>query len=141
MWAVIITLHHQEILSNKDRTSNLKSYGPGYCWDDISYPTSFNDIRTWEHKNRVRVNILRWDGSFYPIKNEGDNDYPKRINLLQLTNDSDSHYIVLPTLIVSFLVVNSDGHQKSIALVASECLRRFLSEMITMKFAEPTQIP
>ena len=128
VWEAISALHHNEIPRNKGPISRLKPYLFKYNWSDLDYPTSYSSIKAWEVSNRIRVNIISWEQEFYMIKNDGDNDYPIMINLLQIFDGSISHYAAITDL--NHLLssqINSDRHRK---FHCSNCLRIFVTEEV-----------
>ena len=52
-------LHHQsDKAKSGDRVGVLKKVDDKYNWENVSFPTSFDDILTFESKNSICINIF-----------------------------------------------------------------------------------
>ena len=71
-----------------------------YNWEDVSFPTTFDDITTFETNNRVCVNIFAHDetkNQINPVR-LGHIPYIKNdnINLLLVKDEAESgHYLYI----------------------------------------------
>lgn len=68
-------------------------------FSDITFPLKLKDIKTFEQKNNISVNVFGVDdreivGPYYLTKGEKTN----HINLLLMTNEDKSHYILIRNL-------------------------------------------
>ena len=61
-WAIIASLHNLEIKSHPNKISNLKKFEANYDWSDLSFPTSLKEIRKFEFRNGISVNVLGLEG-------------------------------------------------------------------------------
>ena len=58
-WAVIASLHHEEIGRDPQRISKLKPYANRYNWNGLKFPVSVDQIKKFEKKNlKIAVNVL-----------------------------------------------------------------------------------
>ena len=57
-WAVIAAMKWEEIGRDHQRISKLKRYENDFDWDGIGFPVSFRDIKRFESRNEITINIL-----------------------------------------------------------------------------------
>ena len=58
-YAIIASLHHQEIERNIQRISKLKPFINNYTWKDIEFPSHSKDWKKFEQNNKTfALNIL-----------------------------------------------------------------------------------
>ena len=58
-WAVIASLHHEEIDSHPERVINLQHYECQHNWRDLEFPVAINKIGKFEKNNAdIAVNVL-----------------------------------------------------------------------------------
>ena len=57
-WAVLAASKWEEINTNPERISKLKKFGKDFDWSGIEFPVSVKDIRKFEAKNRISINLL-----------------------------------------------------------------------------------
>ena len=57
-WAAIAAMKWEEIDRDHQRISKLKRYKDDFDWDGIKFPTSFRDIKRFESRNEITINIL-----------------------------------------------------------------------------------
>ena len=58
-WAVIASLHHQDIGKNPDRISPFRRYEDQYNWRGLQFPVAINKIDKFEKNNEdIAVNVL-----------------------------------------------------------------------------------
>ena len=71
-WAVIAALKWREIERNAQRISNLRRQDD-LDWDGINFPVSTRDIKRFESKNGISVNMSALDGKTPYICRKGGN--------------------------------------------------------------------
>ena len=117
MQAVLASLHKHEIRAHPERISVVRKFVDNYDWTDTEFSIEPNEIRMWESKNNIRVNILGYqDEQIHIMKNDADNPrFTKTVNLMLRTDEDTSHYIAITDIekLLSFMV-NKDGHRKFI---------------------------
>ena len=55
---MIAALHNSEIKSQPERISNLRKFVSMYDWSDTSFPTSLKDIKKFEFRNSISINVM-----------------------------------------------------------------------------------
>ena len=58
-WAVIAAMRWEEIDRDHQRISKLRRYEDNFDWDGIKFPASFRDIRKFESRNEITINIRK----------------------------------------------------------------------------------
>ena len=121
MQGVLASLHKGEIHACPERISVFRKFTDNYDWSDITFPIQPKDIRLWESKNKIRVNILDYDvPEIYITKNDDLSEYTQTVSLLLISDENSSHYITITDIekLLSF-DINRDGHLK---FICSNCL-------------------
>ena len=95
-WAVIAALKWREIERNVQRVSKLKRYDD-LDWDGINFPVSTRDIKRFESRNGISVNVLALDGKTPYICRKGGN-YERVVNLMIIEDNEKSHYVAIKSL-------------------------------------------
>ena len=57
-WAVIAASRWKDIDSHPDRISKLARFEANFDWSGIGFPVSIKDIKKFELKNRIFINLL-----------------------------------------------------------------------------------
>ena len=84
-WAVIAASRWEEIAKNPQRISNLKKYELDFDWSGIKFPLPVKDIKGFEFKNRISINLLAIEDRDIYICRKGGN-YERAINLMIIDN-------------------------------------------------------
>ena len=94
--------HQTDKSKHSDRLSVLKKVEDKYNYDNMQFPTSYNDIKTFEENNKVCVMVYTTTiekQELIIIRDFlGNPDYflNDNINLLRITDDEDnSHYVYI----------------------------------------------
>ena len=93
-WAVITALRWEEIDRDPQRISKLKKFEANVVWSGIGFPVSFRDIKGFEFRNQILINILAIEDRQIYICRKGDN-YVHTINLMLITENNRKHYVVI----------------------------------------------
>ena len=72
-WAVIAASKCEEIDSHPERVSKLKRFEKDFDWSEIKFLVSVKDIRGFESKNRISINLLATEGKEIYICRKGGN--------------------------------------------------------------------
>ena len=57
-WAVIAATKWRDIGDHPERISKLRRYEDDFNWSGINFPASFRDIKRFESRNEITINIL-----------------------------------------------------------------------------------
>ena len=60
-WAVTAAMKWREIGDHPERTSKLRKYEDDFDWDGIGFPSSTRDIKRFEFRNEITINILAFE--------------------------------------------------------------------------------
>ena len=96
-WAVIAASRWEEINNNPERVSKLKRFESEFDWTGIGFLVSFRDIKGFEFRNQILINILAIEDRQIYICRKGDN-YERTINLMLITENNRKHYVAIKSL-------------------------------------------
>ena len=91
-WVVIAALRWKDIDSHPERISKLARFKANFDWSGIGFPVSVKDIKKFEVKNRILINLSVIEGRQIYICRKGGN-YESVINLMLITESNRKHYI------------------------------------------------
>ena len=117
-WSVIAALKWEEIDSHPERISKLKKFEKDFDWSGIKFPVSVKDIKGFESKNRMSINLLAIEGKEIYICRKGGN-YNRSINLMIINN----HYVAIKSL--SRLLSNENSKHNGKEYFCTNCLQGF----------------
>ena len=117
-WAVIAASRWQEIGNNPERISKLKRFEKDFNWSGIKFPVSIKDIKGFEDKNRISINLLAIENREIYICRKGGS-YENSINLMIINN----HYVAIKSLSRLLFMQNSKHKEKE--YFCMNCLQRF----------------
>ena len=72
-WAVIAASRWEEIDSHPERISKLKRFEADFDWSGVGFPVSFRDIKGFESRNQILINILAVEDRHIYICRKGGN--------------------------------------------------------------------
>ena len=125
-WAVIVALHNLEIKSNPERISNLRKFEFLYDWSDISFPTSIKDIKRFELKNSISINVMgSEDKDIYICRKGLRSPKYKEVNLFMISEGDKQHYTAVKSL--GRLLRSSNSKHKVKQHFCMNCLQGFNS--------------
>ena len=90
-WAVIVASRWEEINNNPERISKLKRFEKDFDWSGIEFPVSVKDIKKFEFRNQISINLLAIEGKQIYICRKGGN-YERIINLMLTAGNNRKHY-------------------------------------------------
>ena len=96
-WAVITASRWEEINNNPERISKLKRFEKDFDWSGIEFPVSVKDIKKFEFRNQISINLLAVEGKQIYICRKGGN-YEHIINLMLITGNNRKHYVAIKSL-------------------------------------------
>ena len=121
-WAVIAASRWEEIGKNPQRISNLKKFEKDFDWSGIKFPVSVKDIKGFEIKSRISINLLAIEDRDIYICRKGGN-YERAINLMII----DNHYVAIKSL--SRLLSSKNSKHKGKEYFCMICLQGFQQEI------------
>ena len=93
---MIASLKWREIEHNVQRISKLRRHND-LDWDGINFPVSTRDIKRFESRNEISVNVLALDGKTPYICRKGGN-YTRVVNLMFIEDGEKRHYVAIKSL-------------------------------------------
>ena len=124
-WAVIAASRWEEINSNPERLSKLKRFEKHFDWSGIGFPVSVKDIKKFEFRNQISINLLATEDKQIYICRKGGN-YERIINLMLITENNRKHYVAIKPL--SRLLSSQNTKHKGKEYFCMNCLQGFNEE-------------
>ena len=108
-----------------ERISKLKKFEADFNWAGVGFPVSFRDIKGFELRNQILVNVLAVeDRQIYICRKGGD--YERSINLMLITENNRKHYVAIKSL--SRLLSNQNSKHNGKEYCCTNCLQGFSEE-------------
>ena len=70
-WAVIAAMKWKDIDNHGERISKLRKHEDDFDWDGMKFPASIRDIKRFECRNEITINILAFEDKKVYICREG----------------------------------------------------------------------
>ena len=122
---VIAALRLEEIDSHPERISKLKRFEADFDWSGVGFPISFRDIKGFESRNQILINVLAVeDRQIYICRKSGN--YERVINLMLITENNRKHYVAIKSL--SRLLFSQNTKHKGKEYFCMNCLQGFKEE-------------
>ena len=96
-----------------------------FNWSGIEFPVSFKDIRKFEFRNQISINLLATEGKEIYICRKGCN-YERVINLMIISESNKKHYVTIKSL--SRLLSSKNTNHKGKEYFCNNCLQGFKEE-------------
>ena len=96
-WAVIAAMRWEEIDRDHQRITKLKRFEADFDWTGIKFSASFGDIKRFESRNEIMINILAFEDKKVYICRKGK-EYDRVANLMLITDPNNKHYVVIKSL-------------------------------------------
>ena len=119
-WTVIAAMRWEEINNNPERISKLKRFEKDFDWSGIGFPVSIKDIKKFESRNQISINLLAIEGKQIYICRKGGN-YECIINLMIITENNRKHYVAIKSL--SRLLSSKTTYHKGKEYFSVNCLQ------------------
>ena len=119
-WAVIAAMKWKDIGNHPERISKLRRYKDDFDWDGIKFPASFRDIKRFESRNEITINIPALEGKKVYICRKGK-EYGRVANLMLITARNNKHYIVIKSL-RRLLHMQNSKHKESQHFASIACM-------------------
>ena len=114
-WAVIAAMKWEDIGDHPNRISKLRRYEDEFDWSGMEFPASFRDIKRFESRNEITINILAFEHKKIYICRKGE-EYDRVANLMIITDNNRKHYIVIKSL-SRLLTMQNSKHKESPTLL------------------------
>ena len=121
-WAVITAMKWREIGKDPQRISKLRRYEDDFDWSKVKFPASFRDIKRFESRNEITINILAFENKKVCICRKGK-EYDQVANLMLITDRNNKHYITIKSL--SRLLHSSNTKNEKTQYFCINCLQGF----------------
>ena len=103
-WAVIAAMKWKDIGDHPERISKLRRYEDDFDWDGMKFPASFRDIKRFESRNKITINILAFKRK--------QKEYDRVANVMLITDNNNKHYIAIKSL-KRLLSMQNSKHKES----------------------------
>ena len=121
-WAIIAALRWEDIGDHPERITKLRRYEDEYDWGGIKFPASTGDIKRFESRNEITLNVLAFKNEKVYICRKGK-EYDRVANLMLITNNNNKHYIMIKSL--SRLLCSSNTKNEKAQHFCINCLQGF----------------
>ena len=121
-WAVIAAPKWRDIDNHPERISKLRRYEGEFDWDGMKFPASTRDIKRFESRNEITINILAFENKKVYICRKGK-EYDRVANLMLITDCNEKHYIAIKSL--SGLLHSSNTKKENAQYFCINCLQGF----------------
>ena len=125
-WAVIAAMKWEEIDRDCQRVSKLRKYEGDFDWSGLEFPVSFRDIKRFESRNEITINILAVEDKKVYICRKGK-EYPRVANLMFITDGNRKHYVAIKSL--ARLLSSQNSKHKESQHFCTSCLQGFPTEI------------
>ena len=96
-WAVIAAMKCKDIGDHPKRISKLRRHDDDFDWDRMKFPESFRDIKRFESRNEITINILAFESKKIYICRKGK-ECDRVANLMLITDHNNKHYVAIKSL-------------------------------------------
>ena len=101
----------RDIDNHTKRISKLRRYEDDFDWTKVKFPASFRDIKRFESRNEITINILALEGKQVYICRKG-REYNQVANLMLITDHNNKHYVAIKSL-KRLLSMQNSKHRES----------------------------
>ena len=96
-WAVIAAMKWKDIGNHPERIRKLKRYEDNFDWDGIGFPAATRDIKRFDSRTEITINILAFERKKVYICRKGK-EYGRVANLMLITDNNKKHYAAIKSL-------------------------------------------
>ena len=121
-WSVIAAMRWEEIDRDHPRITKLKRFEADFDWAGIKFPASFRDIKRFESRNEITINILAFEDEKVYICRKGK-EYDQVANLMLITDQNRKHYVLTKSL--KMLLSRQNSKHKESQHFCINCLQGF----------------
>ena len=124
----------EEIHRDCQRVSKLRCYENDFDWDGVKFPASLRDIKRFESRNQITINVLALEGKKVYICRKGK-EYARSAgeahnrvaNLMLITDGNRKHYVAIKSL--RRLLSSQNSKHKEPQHFCTNCLQGFATEI------------
>ena len=124
-WAVIAAMKWEGTGDHPERISKLRTYEDEFDWSGMEFPASFRDIKRFESRNEIMINILAFERKKIYICRKGK-EYDRVANLMIKMDNNRKHYVAIKSL--SRLLTMQNSKHKGSQHFCTNCLQGFAEE-------------
>ena len=124
-WAVVAASRWEKIDNNPERIRKLRRYEDDFDWDGIKFPASFRDIKRFESRNEITINILAFENEKVYICRKGK-EYTRVANLMPITDRNNKDYVAIKSL--RRLLSRQNSKHKESQYFCINCLQGFAEQ-------------
>ena len=124
-WAVIAAMKWRDIDNHPKRISKVRRYEDDFDWTGIKFLASFRDIKIFESRNEITINILAFERKQIYICRKGK-EYDRVANLMLITDHNNKHYVAIKSL--KRLLSMQNSKQKESQHFCINCLQGFVEK-------------
>ena len=124
-WAVIAAMRWEEIDRDHQRISKFRRYEDDFDWDGIKFPASIRDIKRFESRNEITINILALEDKKVYICRKGK-EYDRVANLMLITDHNKKHHVAIKSL--RRLLSRQNSKHKESQHFCINCLQGFAEQ-------------
>ena len=121
-WAVITAMKWRDIDNHPERISKLRRYEDDFDWSEIKFPASFRDIKRFQSRNEITINILALEHKKIYICRKG-REYNRVANLMLIMDHNNKHYVAIKSL--RRLLSRQNSKHKESQQFCINCLQGF----------------
>ena len=121
-WAVIAAMRWEEIDRDHQRITKVKRFEEDFDWTGIKFEASIRDIKRFESRNEITINILALEDKKVYICRK-DKEYDRVANLMLITDQNKKHYVAIKSL--KRLLSRQNSKHKESQHFCINCLQRF----------------
>ena len=93
-WVVNAAMKWRDIDNHPERISKLRRYEDDFDWSEVKFPASFRDIKRFESRNEITINILAFKNEKVYICRKGK-EYDRVANLMLIMDNNNKHYVMI----------------------------------------------
>ena len=124
-WAVIAAMRWEEVDRDHQRITKLKRFEADFDWTGIKFPASFRDIKRFESRNEITINILAFKDKKVYICRKGK-EYDRVANLMLIMDQNRKHYVAIKSL--KRLLSRQNSKHKESQHFCINCLQGFAEQ-------------
>ena len=124
-WAVIAAMKWRDIDNHPKRISKVRRYEDDFDLTGIKFLASFRDIKIFESRNEITINILAFERKQIYICRKGK-EYDRVANLMLITDHNNKHYVAIKSL--KRLLSMQNSKQKESQHFCINCLQGFVEK-------------